>query len=215
MKLQRETDLERLSKYLLKIMKNVKIIFSLLIVVCVASFVAAQSKQPKTVEDFYMALPSKYISPLAKVKDRRKLIKTSDTANGYLYLSGENASVDWEGWAEIALFKKTSGEYLIGVVDGDCATICYSGVVFLEYKAGKWTDATKKVLPEISDEMILARYKKLFPGDTEFDQKNPPYTNYKLPQKGTTLIMNANTGGDADAQLFELKWNGAKFEVKK
>ncbi len=192
-----------------------KIVYSILFIFCAAAFVPAQGKQPKTVEDFYMALPAKYVSPLAKTKDRRKLIQTSDKANGYLYLSGENASVDWEGWAEIALFKKTSGEYLIGVVDGDCATICYSGVVFLEYENGKWMEMTKKVLPEISDEMILARYKKLFPDDTEFDRQNPPYTNYKLPQKGTTLIMNANTGGDADAELFRLKWNGARFELQK
>jgi hypothetical protein len=190
-------------------------IYILLTIFCLALTAAAQSRQPKTVEDFYMALPAKYISPLGKVKDRRKLIQTSDIANGYLYLSAENASVDWEGWAEIALFKKTSGEYLIGVVDGDCATLCYSGVEFLEYKNGKWTETTKKVLPEISDEMILARYKKLFPGDTEFDRQNPPSTNYKLPQKGTTLIMNANTGGDADAELFQLVWNGARFNLKK
>ena len=79
-------------------------------VFCAANFSSAPIKQLKTVEDFYMALLARYVSPRANVKDRRKLIQTSDVSRAYLYLSGENALVDWEGWAEIALFKKTGGE---------------------------------------------------------------------------------------------------------
>lgn len=195
-------------------MKNLKVIFSLTILLCAANLIAAQNA-PKTVEDFYMALPAKYISPLGEIKDRRKLIKTSDIANGYLYLSGEKAMPAWEGWAEIALFKKTNGEYLIGVVDGSCATFCYSGVEFLEYKNGKWINVTSKVLPEISDKTILDRYKKIRPDSDEYDEQNPPHTNYELPQKGTTVKVNANEAGEDNTLLFELAWNGARFEIKK
>ncbi len=180
-----------------------------------AATISAQKKTPRTVEDFYMLLPAKYIQPLGEMKDRKKLIKTRDVANGYLYLSGEKAIPGWEGWAEIALFKKTNGEYVVGVVDGSCATICYSGVEFLEYKNGKWSEITSRVLPEISDEMILSRYKKLFPDSTEYSQGDPPYTNYELPQKGTTIKMNANEGGDGNIALFELTWNGTRFNMKK
>lgn len=197
-------------------MKNLKIIYAAILMLCAAVLMAAQSKQPRTVEDFYLALPAKYIQPLAKVKDRKKLIKTSDAANGYLYLSGETAMPEWEGWAEIALFKKTNGEYLVGVVDGDCATMCYSGVKFLEYKNGKWTEATSKVLPEITDKMNLDRYRQIFPNSTDYDAQNPPFINYQLPQKGTTVKLNANEGGkDENTLLLELVWNGAKFELKK
>lgn len=197
-------------------MKNLTVVlFAAVLLACSAATVSAQKKTPRTVEDFYLLLPAKYIQPLASVKDRKKLIKTRDVANGYLYLSGESAKVDWEGWAEIALFKKTNGDYIVGVVDGSCATICYSGVEFLEYKNGKWSAVTAKVLPEISDEMILARYKKLLPDSTEYDQQNTPYTNYQLPQKGTTVKVNANEGGDGDTLLFELAWDGTRFNMKK
>jgi hypothetical protein len=190
-------------------------IYVLLAIFCFALTAAAQSGAPKTVEDFYMLLPAKYIQPLAAVKDRRKLVKTRDIANGYLYLSGESSMPDWEGWAEVALFKKTNGDYLIGVVDGSCATFCYSGVEFLEYKNGKWTEATAKVLPEITDKMTLDRYKEIFPDSTEYDARNPPHTNYELPQKGTTVKVNANEAGADNTLLFELSWNGARFELKK
>lgn len=175
----------------------------------------SKGKAPKTVVDFYLLLPAKYIQPLAKTKERRKLVQTLDVANGYLYLSGEKAMPEWEGWAEVALFKKTNGEYVVGVVDGSCATICYSGVEFLEYKNGKWSEVTKQVLPEITDQMTLNRYKKLFPDDAEYNEQNPPYINYELPQKGTTVKVNANEGGDGNTLLFELAWNGARFELKK
>ena len=176
---------------------------------------AAQKKTPRTIEDFYLLLPAKYIAPLAKIKDRRKLIKTLDVANGYLYLSGEGAMSDWEGWAEIALFKKTNGDYIVGVVDGSCATMCYSGVEFLEYKNGKWTEVTNRVLPDISEQMVLDKYKKLFPESREYNRENPPYLNYELPRRGTTVIVNANEAGEGNTPLFELAWTGARFELKK
>lgn len=183
---------------------------------CAATLtIAAQSKQPRTVEDFYLLLPAKYIQPLTQAKNRKGLIAVKDVADGYLRLESGATGLDWEGWAEIALFKKTNGEYVVGVVDGSCATICYSGVEFLEYANGKWTSVTKKIMPEISDAMTLARYKKLNPDDTEFDAQNPPYTSYKLPRKGTTVILNANLGGDTDIALFEFVWNGKTFAMKK
>lgn len=180
-----------------------------------AATISAQKKPPRTVEDFYLLLPAKYIQPLAAAKDRRKLIKTRDVANGYLYLSGASAMPDWEGWAEIALFKKSNGEYVVGVVDGSCATMCYSGIEFLEYQNGKWTEVTSRVLPDISERMVLEKYKKLFPEDTDYNAENPPYLNYELPRKGTTVVVNANEAGADNTPLFELIWTGAKFELKK
>lgn len=191
------------------------ILFVAALLIFGASAVAAQKKTPRTVEDFYLLLPAKYVQPLAATKDRRKLIKTLDVANGYLYLSGETAMNDWEGWAEIALFKKTGGDYVVGVVDGECATMCYSGVEFLEYKNGKWTEITNRILPKISDEIVLKRYRELFPDSGEYDRENPPYLNYALPRRGTTVVVNLNEAGADNTPLFELIWTGAKFELKK
>ncbi len=100
--------------------KQIIFILAIILTLGAVSSTSAQNKMPRTVEDFYMLLPAKYIQPLGEMKDRKKLIKTRDVANGYLYLSGKAAMPGWEGWAEIALFKKTNGEYVVGVVDGSC-----------------------------------------------------------------------------------------------
>jgi hypothetical protein len=63
--------------------------------------------------------------------------------------------------------------------------------------------------------MILSRYRKLFPGDTDYDQQNPPHTNYELPRKGTTIKLNANEAGADNTMLYELVWNGARFDLKR
>lgn len=182
----------------------------LLAVNFIAPTANAQTRTPKTVVDFYLLLPAKYITPLAKVKKRDALIETRDVANGYLKLANNGVAADWEGWAEIALFKKADNNYVVGVVNGECATICTSGVEFLEYQNGKWREVTARVMPKISNKMIVDAYRKQLPEETD-----PPYTSYELPQQGTVMRLNANVGGDGDVLLYELKWNGAKFEIKK
>lgn len=196
--------------------RKAKLLFALFIaLICSSNVVFAQTKNaPKNIADYYMLLPAKYIGVLERHKNRKSFIKIQDIPNSYLRLAPTKGMIDWEGSAEIALFKKTNGEYIVGVVDGNCATVCYSGIEFLTYRNGKWTEVTKQVMPEITDKMILDAYKSKEPDDNDYSLENPPWTNYALPRKGTAVKVNVNTGGD-DTLLFELKWNGEKFELKK
>ena len=94
-------------------MKN---ILSLIVAIIVFASIAAA--QPKTVTDYFLAMPAdKYSKDIEGneiknkselIKFRKSLIKIEDIKNGYLKLEGT-----WEGWVEIALFKKTDGSYVI------------------------------------------------------------------------------------------------------
>lgn len=177
--------------------------------------VLAQS-QPQTVTEFYLALPGsvngiagtedldgsefkddfffysneRNESRSAIIKYRKSLIKTEDIKNGYLRLE----SGEWEGWAEIVLFKKTGGKYLVAVSQVGCGPSCDGGVMFLYYKNGKWTNVTKQV----------------FPFESSY---GPGY--YRLPRVGTTIELicgdeSGETCRDGE-KLAEFKWNKKKF----
>jgi hypothetical protein len=81
------------------------------------------------VTDYFLAMPNAAysrdasgttIKGKAKVDAyRRSLIKIEDIKNGYLRLEGP-----WEGWAEIALFKRTGGGYIVAHAENGCGPAC-------------------------------------------------------------------------------------------
>lgn len=179
-------------------------------------FVSVAFGQPKTVTDFYLALPTdvdeiagmdevsrthfgegffypneRNRSKSAVLKYRKSLIKIEDIKNGYLRLE----SNEWEGWVEIALFKKTDGNYLVAFSEVGCGPDCSGDVMFLTYEDGEWTNVTKKVFPAESS----------------------PEGFYELPRYGTTIRLNKgeDCGDDKDCRrqqkADEFKWNGTKF----
>jgi hypothetical protein len=179
------------------------------------------AQQPKTVTDYFLALPASFYSKdsegktikgAALARFRRSLIKTEDIKNGYLRLEGA-----WEGWAEIALFKKTDGSYLIAQAETSCGPACDGFVKFFTYNAGKWTDVTRQVFPTLSQ----AAVKKALAAKKISEPDNTPYY-FRLPRIGTTVKMacnecettdNAGAGGE-DFTILEFAWNGAKFTQK-
>lgn len=201
-------------------MKNLKIILLLTLAIASSSLSAkAQkkpvSKEPKTVLDFYLLLPEEYLAPLANLKNRQSIVKVKDIANGYLAFQADlQTAAFWEGWGEMALFKKTGGGYVVGVVDGSNATLHYSGIEFLEYSGGgKWRKISERIFPEIDNEMILKKYRSKVPNDTEYDLQNPPAVYFELPRRGTIVKMYADA--DDEGLLFEFEWNGKRFVIKK
>lgn len=172
--------------------------------------VAAQKKKnPQTVSDYYLLLPVENFAVLESVKNRRSIIKIEDTKNGYLRLE----STDWEGWAEIALFRKTNREAVIAVEYVGCGPACDGALQFFAYKNGEWTDATMDVMPDLDDEDILAAYNRIKTKDDEpHTLENMPNTYWKLPQKGTNLKLvlgdESESGGET---LMSFAWNGKRF----
>lgn len=172
--------------------------------------------EPKTVTEFYLALPGSVNSIAGTenladsgfaedffffsnerneakssiIKYRKSIIKIEDVKNGYLRLE----SGEWEGWAEIALFKKADGTYLTAVSQVGCGPSCEGGVLFLDYKNGKWTNVTKRVFPAAPSSAV---------------------SYYKLPRFGTNIEQicgdeSGETCRDGE-KLAEFKWNKEKF----
>lgn len=187
-----------------------KIILFSFIIFAWVSLISAQSSEPKTVTDFFYLLPEKYFAPYhdgegkkADLKEyRQSIIKIEDIKNGYLRLEGL-----WEGWAEVVIFKKTNGKYIVGISEVGCGPICGSEETFLAYENSKWSEITAQVLPKISETQLKAAYKR-----HKITEEDEPGLVYELPRVGKTIKV--RTDGDKNLVIFELTWNGAKFILK-
>jgi hypothetical protein len=184
-----------------------KLIYLLIAIVAFSTFAFAQ---PKTVTDFYLAMPSNLYNftqiknKAALMKYRKKNIKVEDIKNGYLRIE----SNDLEGRGEIALFKKTDGSYIVGQTEVGCGPICGGGVEFWTYKAGKWTNVTKQVFT-FSD----ADLNKIFASRNVEESDRTAF--FELPREGKTMTLKCDDcDPNGDGVLAKFEWNGMKF-VKK
>ncbi|MGI8639698.1 MAG: hypothetical protein ACR2MG_07065 [Pyrinomonadaceae bacterium] len=151
-----------------------------------AAPVAAQNKQtktnaPKTVTEFYLKLPAKYLQILEAIPNRRSLIKTEDTANGYLRLE----SKDWEGWGEVALFKRANGSYVVAVTEYSCAPVCDGNLTFLDYKNGKWKEI--ELLPRYTVGDLRTAFHGATGRQPDEDEMNEQV--FELPRKGKEITL--------------------------
>jgi len=158
----------------------------------------AKSTAPRTVTDFYLKLPAKYLQISDAIPNRRSLIKTEDIANGYLRL-GSN---DWEGWGEVALFKRANRSYIVAVTEYSCGPECDGTLTFLDYKNGKWKEV--ELLPRYT----VGDLRTAFHGATE-RQPNEEETNeqvFELPRKGKEITLKLG-----DAPVMGFLWTGEEF----
>lgn len=195
---------------------------AILLVTLVLLFASFTFAQPKTVTDYFLAMPddvysttiegNKITGKSALTKHRKSLIKIEDIKNGYLKLEGA-----WEGWAEIALFKKTNGSYIIAQAESGCGPACDGFVKFFTYNAGKWTEITKQIFPEISQKEVAKAFNSKKSADDESADEAGFSFYYLLPRIGRTIKVACNECAQSsvgDFVIFEYEWNGAKF-VKK
>jgi len=174
--------------------------FLLIALVLTASAVSAQSKGPKTVRDYFMLLPGQYFSldccggkstKEGKEKYLKEYLAVEDTANGYMKGYGDGAQDAFE----MALFKKPDGSYVIGfynIGEGDLEDV--PNTVFLQYRAGRWTDVSKTVVPSYA----------------------PKKNIYQLPRNGTTVEVFQKDEAASDfnkgKKLYDLSWAKGKFK---
>jgi len=175
-------------------------------------FAQKQTKPaPKTVMEFYLLLPAVEVKGLA-VKNRKSFVAIEDVRNGYIKLAAPKNNTDWEkdDWMEIALFKKSNGEYLIGVTNNSCTDTCAGSVEFLEYRGDRFVDVTDRVYP-ISQEIKYAQYlRKKRPGQPELGESIFG-TVSELPRAGKTIKVKFTGEKGKEFVLLEMTWNGERF----
>jgi len=171
--------------------------------------------QPRTVLDYYRLLSAAHLNVPEGVKTRKPVVAKTDIANGYLLLEPPPYSEGdggWESWAnaEVVLFKKRAGGYVVGVAQTETVTVSTTILKFLEYDAGKWRDVTNAVMPEITERMIRAALLRAAPAEAkELRDDDMMLVTYSLPRVGRSIIAQ----WDYNAKLFKLNWNGERFEL--
>lgn len=173
-----------------------------ILVFTIGSF--AQTKQPKTVRDFFSLLPQEYFSlegcetkidkncNKAQSEYLNRYLQVEDTNNGYMSGVGEAG----QGGFEMALFKKADGKYVIGLSTHNEVT---DNFYFLEYKNGNWVDVGKSFVPDYGK----ARW-------------------YEFPRYGKVINVFDNKITDKDVgatekgqKLYDLEWEKGQFRIKK
>lgn len=163
----------------------------------------AQTKQPKTVRDFFDLMPQKYFTlegcvdkptkencEKARARYLKSFLEIEDTANGYMKGGCDGA----QSCFTMALFKRPNGTYIVGLnkaFEGGEETR------FLEYAGGNWKDIGAQVVPEYSTNKT-----------------------YELPRQGTTVAVYELKAVDEEInergkKLYDLIWQNGKFSVKK
>jgi hypothetical protein len=182
----------------MKKFKFLLLFFCLLTASISAGRVSAQTKEPKTVRDFFFIVAKKHFSIdccNANINDYLKnYLTVEDTANGFMSGGGDAAQ---EGF-EIALFKRSNGTYLIAFyTEGEGGLEDTPWCKFFDYKNGRLTDISRTVIPNYSKEKYI----------------------YKLPRKGTSIeVFQKDENGEGfyrGKKLYDLTWQNGKFAVKK
>ena len=147
------------------------------------------SEIPGFENDFFFYANERNESRDAIAKYRKSLIKIEDVRNGYLRLE----SNDWKGWAEIALFKKVDGSYVVAISQVGCEPNCTGGILFATYKNGRWKNVTQQVFP--------------------LSSQTQGY--YQLPRVGTSVVRICGDKSSKSCvfggELAEFQWNKEKF----
>ena len=180
------------------------VIFAALMIFNLPVFSQAK-KDTRNVLDYYKLLPENMLeNEAAKAK-----ITIQDTKNGYLKIEGL-----FEGWVEVALFRKKSGSPVLIVGSTGCGPVCTTDVTAYELSGGKLVNETKRILPKLSDEEIIEIYNKKKTDGDEDTESEPVSCVYELPRIGTVIKIKADTTlAPSDITLYELHWKDDKFIV--
>jgi hypothetical protein len=152
---------------------------------------AAQSSQPKTVGDFLLLVPERYMIGY-DLRFREELLRGEhrgvvvDILNGYIsYDASDNPS----GF-EFAIFKKSNGRYIVAYnTTGDDFDVepKVPTLRLLSYERGRWRDVSRLLLPVALDGNLI----------------------YALPRTG----RNIEVGGKRER--YSLTWAKDRFHIKR
>ena len=193
---------------------NTKILFAALLLITFLNYIAAaqtKTNVPRTVTDFYLQLPAGFVDGTEGVGERRKRVAVEDAANGYLKLKPTKDQNEGE-YTEIAIFKKSGGGYIIGIVNVGCTENCGGVVQFLERRADRWTDVTNQVFPVTRETELLQYRLKKTAAHRDYETTQVFWTQTDLPRAGRTIrVKYTGEGKDKEFELFSISWNGERF----
>jgi hypothetical protein len=183
--------------------QKLNIIFHLLCAVTIAiaagiGTAAAQSPEPKTVADFLLLVPERYMDGYDR-RLREEILRGErrgaviDIPNGYIsYDESDNPS----GF-EFAIFRKSNGRYLVAYSDGAFYDPelgkelgNWPTLFLLSYEGGgRWRDVTRASLPVAFDKRLA----------------------YMLPRRGRSI----KAWDERGRKLYTLTWRNDRFRISR
>lgn len=164
-----------------------------------------QTRQPKTVMDYFALLPEKYFMLEGCMRDADKDCKKAraeylknykeieDIPNGYF----KGGCDGGQRCIEMALFKRPDNSYVVAVATfGEMLDENH----FLDYDNGKWKDISAEIVPEFSTDK-----------------------RYEIPRNGTTVKVFSTKliekvddyeVREKDKKIYDLVWKDGKFMKK-
>ena len=149
---------------------------------------AAPSREPKTVADFFLLVPERYVGyPL---DFRQELVRGEhrgtviDIKNGYISWDASDNPEEFE----FAIFRKNNGKYIVVFSSPGEPELYPSRFFLLTYDQGKWRDVTRTLIPAAFDERL----------------------DYKLPRKGRTIVVFGEW-----RKRYSLTWKNDRFHVNR
>ncbi len=184
---------------------DISILAIMFVLVCSVFAVQAQTKNKKdklNVLDYYKLLPANanLLSPNI-LDDEYTKIAVKDTKNGYLKIEGA-----FEGWIEVALFRKKNGSAILLVGENSCGPACGTELNAYKMVNGKMENVTNKMIPTISEDELREKFRR------DRNDSNAEMISYifELPRYGTTIKINDD---DTGYLIYEIKWENDKFVI--
>ena len=164
---------------------RMKLNFLLLLPLWAASLLATDLK---SIKDYLLLVPEKHLGlegAKLTAAERLAMIETDDSASGWLRLAGRGRNA-FEGWIELALFRRGPDGPMLGVAVNHCGPRCEQRLAFLRCAGGQWQEITGRVFTPLPEKRVQALYAREFPGDEFAD--DPPVL-YRLPRRGTDIVL--------------------------
>lgn len=183
----------------------------LLLFVIIAFFQIGEAQKVKNdklnVLDYYKLEPDNALDSDAM----QARITVEDLKNGYLKIEGA-----FEGYIEVALFRKKDRSPILIVSNTSCGPVCTSGVRAYAHKDSKMIDITDKTLPSPDEAEIKTIYdRKKKEGDDDYENYAVPLV-YELPRVGREITVKADTTfAPSDITIFKLNFKNDKFVIVK
>jgi hypothetical protein len=170
----------------------------------VSPSVGVETRQPRTVREFFALLPQKYFTlegcadnpskgncDRARAEYLRSYLEVEDTANGYMRGGCDGA----QSCFHMSIFKRSGGTYVVGLTT---SSELMERSYFLVYAGGRWHDVGPQVVPRYGEDKV-----------------------YELPRYGTTVEVYENKKVASEdyrkrgRKLYNLAWKGGRFTIER
>lgn len=198
-------------------MKKLTILTTLIFLI--AGVAAAQNNAPKTINEYFLEIPSEYIK--SDTRQRALWIDEDNAKQGYLAFTipaaqilDEDEDLDATIFGEAQLFNKDKGGVIVGLTINICAeNKCAGQMLLLDYNNGNWKNVTDTLAPEIDTDEVynILKESPAYGKPIEKDEEIPMAIQLNGEERSIHYLANCKVSFDGGVIVKMFKWNGKSF----